>query len=665
MSSKLSPYPPPPSVRSSLLKNVPEMGSMPSIDELEQLQAELKLLRQAAAARSKKASEDLRTIQESMRRMKDKEKGKAKAVEKVKRERDYTPPLPDDSRSGSHFPGLKPRMSSTVGGSIHSSRSSVDPRRSAIDDKKLKKRKHAEVDPGDSDGNHSVQRARKGSPAPSTQSFPPKAQKTVPPPQISQQKLALPDFTVPVSKDLLPPRPPIPPPPIAGPSKPEDVKEDFTKLKAPAQTPVNTFYSSIESYLRPIREEDIGFLEYTGDEVEPFVMPKLGVHYLEVWEEQDALGLPLHTLVLGSSSNGGAGKHREAPASAFVAPKPTWDPSTLADGDLTGESKGHGPLTERVISALLPIPDPGGWKGVKAAEDAMEGRPGGSGAAAARRERLNVTDLENRIRDTLRYHGLLESQPDFSERVDDPIATALRHAQQELRVVVATNKARKERLAAIARDRLGYQEYLEIRDMIDKNITNLYAKLQKKDVPKLNKKKKKVLAGAAAASHAASQAALQANINGVSSSFTENGENGTPGPGQHTGQAIPPCPAALGMTPDEENRLMVSDQLKQLVDTRKQWVEQVGSVFQKKQEESPGRIWGFPEKSVYEGIDEEVMGKVGGLLGPGGEMVTATSKASGSVTPKVANGVATSGIVGGGGADKDKRKAVEDAMDIG
>lgn len=160
---------------------------------------------------------------------------------------------------------------------------------------------------------------------------------------------------------------------------------------------MTTFYSSTEPYLRPVREEDVGFLEYTGDEVEPFIMPKLGVHYLEVWEEQDANG---YTGIIP--------KAKEAPASAFVAPKPTWDPSTLVDPDMTSEDKGHGPLTERVISALLPLPDLG-WKGVKAAEDAMEGRPGGSGAAAARRERLNVSDLENRIRDTMRYHGLLET----------------------------------------------------------------------------------------------------------------------------------------------------------------------------------------------------------------------------------------------------------------
>jgi transcriptional adapter 3 len=39
----------------------------------------------------------------------------------------------------------------------------------------------------------------------------------------------------------------------------------------------------------------------------------------------------------------------------------------------------------------------------------MEGRPGGSGAAAAKREKVNVGLLEDRIRDTMRFHGLLDS----------------------------------------------------------------------------------------------------------------------------------------------------------------------------------------------------------------------------------------------------------------
>ena len=207
-----------------------------------------------------------------------------------------------------------------------------------------------------------------------------------------------PEFSVPPTQNLLPARPPIPQAPKPGPRKPVSVEEDFSNVKAPPQVLVTTFYSSIEPYIRPIKEEDVGYLEYTGDEVEPYVMPKLGRHYLEVWEDQDMGILPPVLL-----------ENPTAPLTSYSAPTPKWDPSTLTDTDLWVEEKGHAPLTERVISAILPIPDMGVWKGVKAAEDAMEGRPGGSGAAAARKERLNVTDLEARIRDMMRYHGLINT----------------------------------------------------------------------------------------------------------------------------------------------------------------------------------------------------------------------------------------------------------------
>ena len=86
MASKPSPFNLPPSITSSLLKNPPD--AVPPTDELERLYSELKVARQRAAERSRKADEDRRTIGESMRRMEEKEKGKSKAVEKVKRERD-------------------------------------------------------------------------------------------------------------------------------------------------------------------------------------------------------------------------------------------------------------------------------------------------------------------------------------------------------------------------------------------------------------------------------------------------------------------------------------------------------------------------------------------------------------------------------------------------
>lgn len=179
------------------------------------------------------------------------------------------------------------------------------------------------------------------------------------------------------------------------------------------------------------------------------------------------------------------------------------------------------------------------------------------------------------------YTDTVPRQPDFSDPVDDPIATALRHAQDELRTVVATNKARKARLASVARDRIGYQEYIDLRDSIDKNISTLYTKLQKKEGPKTTKNKKKK------GSSTEANGAANGSTNGVAAA------TGT-------------WPASTGLGPDEDNLLKVPEQLSQLVTTRRKWVDAVGGVFEEKQKEIPGRIHGLPKTSVYEGIEEEV-----------------------------------------------------------
>jgi len=94
MASRFPRFAQTPSFRSPLLKIPPDL--IPSIDELEQLQSELKLVKQHVSDRRRKASEDLKTIEESIRRMTEKEKGKFKAVDKIKRERDCMFYVPAD-----------------------------------------------------------------------------------------------------------------------------------------------------------------------------------------------------------------------------------------------------------------------------------------------------------------------------------------------------------------------------------------------------------------------------------------------------------------------------------------------------------------------------------------------------------------------------------------
>ena len=88
MAAKLSSFCPHPSILSPLLKKAPD--TVPPTDELEKLQDELKLAKEKALERSKKANDDLKTIEESIRRMTEREKGKFKAIDKIKRERDCT-----------------------------------------------------------------------------------------------------------------------------------------------------------------------------------------------------------------------------------------------------------------------------------------------------------------------------------------------------------------------------------------------------------------------------------------------------------------------------------------------------------------------------------------------------------------------------------------------
>lgn len=204
--------------------------------------------------------------------------------------------------------------------------------------------------------------------------------------------------------------------------------------------------------------------------------------------------------------------------------------------------------------------------------------------------------------------------------MDDPIATALRQAQSELRTVSASNKARKKRLLAIARDRLAYQEYVDWRDNCDRSISAMYAKLQKKDAPKPVKKKKK------------GEKDKSVDMNGTTAN----------------GILPPPCPAALGLSPDADMQLHVPESLRELIELRRKWVDVVGGEFKKiQQEKGEGWVWGLPDRSVYEGMEEEVRMEMD--ASPGG------SARKAEVVGDMVNGV----------VDKGKKRAVEaGGMDV-
>ncbi|KAI0373190.1 hypothetical protein BV20DRAFT_795922 [Pilatotrama ljubarskyi] len=136
MSSSVSPYAALPTIRSALFHNPPD--AVPPTDELELLHAELTAFKQKSLERAKKAGDDMRAIEESMRRLREKEKSKAKALQRAERERGFTPStsINGDEGRASLQPQPQPpknRLSSLPAVSMPApSPSSIDPRKRLV-----------------------------------------------------------------------------------------------------------------------------------------------------------------------------------------------------------------------------------------------------------------------------------------------------------------------------------------------------------------------------------------------------------------------------------------------------------------------------------------------------------------------------------------------------
>jgi hypothetical protein len=109
MSSTPAKFASPPPFRPAVLR-VP-IDAVPSVEELEHLQSELVILKQRTLERARKAAADLRTMQETVGRARERERAKARAPEKIKRERDgvYYHSPPSYHPSTSHRLGYVPK----------------------------------------------------------------------------------------------------------------------------------------------------------------------------------------------------------------------------------------------------------------------------------------------------------------------------------------------------------------------------------------------------------------------------------------------------------------------------------------------------------------------------------------------------------------------------
>ncbi|PVG02196.1 hypothetical protein CPB86DRAFT_870487 [Serendipita vermifera] len=380
-------------------------------------------------------------------------------------------------------------------------------------------------------------------------------------------------------KGGLPPRPPRNPLPIPQTDDPGEVNDDMSDRKQPPnQVTAHTYWNYIEPWTRQIKDEDIAFLAFNGDDEECWEMPPLGRHYSEIWEEQDRFALDLPPLTKPS------GSRTHNPYAAFTNPVPPsaggamqssanaalrWDPASLTDADCVTEEHGSGPITERVFSAFMHLPN-----STKMEEDDTY-RGHGMGRAAGQG---TVGDLEERLMKECRALGLIldSDEPDYSQPQDDQIASELRRCQRALRAQIKINEARKKRLLAIAEMRLAYAEYEEIKEGMERNISNMFSKLGNSGVPKVTRKKKKEKDKVAAAAAVDPASGGPAGISGL---------------------------GLVGM----DGNLQIPAEIYEPVKVLKQWKATLGAMYDQLEAETPGLIRGLPQKSIYEGIEDELV----------------------------------------------------------
>ncbi|CUA72169.1 Chromatin-remodeling complexes subunit ngg1 [Rhizoctonia solani] len=637
--------------------------SLPTLDELVQLEAELRALRDEAAARKDKANAGLHTVDVIWRRAKEKTRGLARErdtkskdndrIRAIKLKREAGTPTPDaedfDTKFGSH-PSSNGTASKGLGnGARHLAHTSSTYKKSKL--AAAKKRKHADSDGETSDHGataHSHKSKANGSSklAGSSQANPRVAE----------------DFTLP-NRETVPPKPnlavlsifpylhqtPDEPQPLrperstlsrnnsnipfaASPSIQPDTREDVYAARSamdsnplsvmddfsaarqpPNQTTITTFWTAADPWVKPLGLEDLANLELEGDDIQPYEFVPLGRHYLDRWDDEDTqafadeLGAP-------STSNLSVLPTSAVASALNVDSYQPWDPASIGPEDLARDERSMGIVRARLLAAFLPVPggvtigkEDGGGEG----DEREKERRTGTGTAGMM-GMLEFPDLEERLRAEASAIGLLGD--DDSEPIipaDDEIASSLRRLQRILRAQSTLNSIRKRILQDRANLALGFSEYRSTLATVDKPIQTTYSKIMRSAAAKPGKKGKN-----------------KANLN-VNTTDEKISAGGVP--------------------------LQLPPELMERVRLRRRFVDTFGAALKVDNDDEgsggvnpSGRIAMvhftnptlLPQRSIYEGTEEEAEKELGW---PFQSLVAGVFEPSGSLGPTVngANGMLT------------------------
>lgn len=331
--------------------------------------------------------------------------------------------------------------------------------------------------------------------------------------------------------------------------------KDLSVNRPTSQVPFTSFENYVEPFFRNFTEEDVSFLRQKavlGNHVsrgydfrrEPFLIPALGPAYAEVWKEEDRLAAEAEKSGLGESEYGNntgsvgsvAGGMRSSAPVHFVEKArklcekrmrahmhsliaAMGEAGALSNASLEGgNSISCGPLTSRILSALVPEEsfyrkreerrDEGFGNGADADADAdvdadadAQGFPEGSaaklpgededeldGSDGSKRVDLHKPDygtLDNRLKRELKYIGVymnvqqILGDPNFDQdwcekKEDDEVCREMRQLQRELKVVQRRNNRRKRILAPMVEEQIAWQEYMTVLEDLNKQVEQHY-----------------------------------------------------------------------------------------------------------------------------------------------------------------------------------------------
>ncbi|PVU92459.1 hypothetical protein BB561_003826 [Smittium simulii] len=260
------------------------------------------------------------------------------------------------------------------------------------------------------------------------------------------------------------------------------VHNDYSRVKITTQIPANTFSLFLDNYFSFITDNDILYLEKSDNDPSIFEINTKGTHYLIKWAENEAKIFPDLSQVAKIKAS-----ITRTVMNSFKSKIEMDKPVALDqidDNELIAPTIRCPPLTERLLSALVD------QRVVINNKLDNEKKPVNNSVDSD--DDLDyVPNLEEQLKQELRYIGILDSpEIDWKNTEDDEVAAELRQLQDLLKAQQSINNSRKLKLASVARDYLGYQEYKLIMEELDKQIEQSYLKRNRS----LKSKKKKTIA---------------------------------------------------------------------------------------------------------------------------------------------------------------------------